>query len=137
VTSRNRLDVRELVLVDAATGRVVLHVDEIERAENRVVCDNLGRRNDDYFCDRAHYRRIEGGAPTGIADVDAAYDNAGAAATFYATLGFDLTARIGADYGDGKRLRSTVRVCPSRGNGPCPYPNAFWDGFQMVYGPVS
>ena len=134
VTSRNRLDVRELVLVDGATGRVVLHVDEIERAENRVVCDNLGHRNDDYFCDKPHYRRIEGGAPTGIADVDAAYDNAGAAATFYSTLGVDLTARIGSDYGDGKKLRSTVRVCPSKGNGPCPYPNAFWDGFQMVYG---
>jgi Zn-dependent metalloprotease len=137
VTSRNRLDVRELVLVDGATGRVVLHVDEIQRADappHRVVCDNRGVRNDDYFCDKPRYRRTEGGAPTGIADVDAAYDNAGAAATFYATLGVDLTALIGSDYGDGKKLRSTVRVCPSKGNGPCPYPNAFWDGFQMVYG---
>jgi Zn-dependent metalloprotease len=132
VTSRNRLDVRELVLVDGATGRVVLHVDEIERAANRVVCDNRGVRNDDYLCSRPRYRRVEGGAPTGIADVDAAYDNAGAASTFYARLGVDLTALIGSDYGDGKKLRSTVRMCPS--NGPCPYPNAFWDGFQMVYG---
>jgi bacillolysin len=136
VTSRNRLDVRELVLVDGATGRVVLHVDEIERAVNahRVVCDNHKKRNDDYRCGKGRYVRTEGSAKSGITDVDAAYDNAGAASRFYAGLGVDLTALIGSDYGDGKRLRSTVRVCPSKGGGPCPYDNAFWDGSQMVYG---
>jgi bacillolysin len=137
VTARDRLDVRELVLVDGATGRVVLHVDEIERAAfnaHRAVCNNHGKRNDDYRCERGRYVRTEGGASTGIADVDAAYNNAGAASTFYEGLGLNLTALIGSDYGDGKRLRSTVRVCPSNGGGPCPYANAFWDGFQMVYG---
>jgi bacillolysin len=134
VTSRNRLDVRELVLVDGATGRVVLHVDEIERAEDRVVCDNLGLRNDDYLCDKSRYVRTETG-PAGSGGVEAAFVNAGAAWDFYhGRFGVDLTTLIGSNYGDGKKIRSTVRVCPSRGNGPCPYPNAFWDGFQMVYG---
>jgi Zn-dependent metalloprotease len=131
VTARDFLDVRELVLVDAATGRVVLHVDEIEHA-NRVVCDNAGHRDDRYRCDKAHYRRTEGSADTGIADVDAAYRNAGAASDFYASLGVDLTTLIGSNFGDGQKLRSTVRVCPT--SGTCPYDNAFWDGAQMVYG---
>ena len=46
-------------------------------------------------------------------DVEQAFANAGAAWDFYDSLGVDLTALIGADYGDGKRLRSTVRVCPT------------------------
>jgi bacillolysin len=131
VTARDYLDVRELVLVDGATGRVLMHVDEIEHAD-RVVCSNGGRRNDVYRCDAPHYRRVEGGSPSGDADIDMAYDNAGAASNFYASLGVDLTSLIGSDYGDGKKIRSTVRVCPT--NGTCPYDNAFWDGSQMVYG---
>ena len=131
VTARDYLDVRELVLVDGVTGRVVLHVDQIEHA-NRVVCDNAGHRNDVYRCDRAHYRRTETGPPSSVADVNSAFLNAGAASDFYASLGVDLTSLIGADYGDGKKIRSTVRVCPT--GGACPYDNAFWDGSQMVYG---
>ena len=136
VTASNRLDVRELVLVDGATGRVVLHVDEIENAFNphRAVCDNGGKRNNDYRCGKGRYVRTEASPDSGILDVDAAYNNAGAASAFYESLGVDLTALIGSDYGDGKRLRSTVRVCPGQGGGPCPYDNAFWDGSQMVYG---
>jgi len=136
VTASNRLDVRELVLVDGATGRVVLHVDEIENAFNphRAVCDNGGKRNNDYRCGKGRYVRTEASPDSGILDVDAAYKNAGAASAFYESLGVDLTALIGSDYGDGKRLRSTVRVCPGQGGGPCPYDNAFWDGSQMVYG---
>ena len=136
VTAGNRLDVRELVLVDGATGRVVLHVDEIENAFNphRAVCDNGGKRNNDYRCGKGRYVRTEASPDSGILDVDAAYKNAGAASAFYESLGVDLTALIGSDYGDGKRLRSTVRVCPGKGGGPCPYDNAFWDGSQMVYG---
>jgi bacillolysin len=131
VTARDYLDVRELVLVDGRTGRVLMHVDEIEHAD-RVVCDNAGRRSDVYRCAKPHYRRTEGSADSGIADVDAAYLNAGAASNFYASLGVDLTALIGSNFGDGKKIRSTVRVCPT--SGTCPYDNAFWDGSQMVYG---
>jgi bacillolysin len=131
VTARDYLDVRELVLVDGRTGRVVMHVDEIQHVD-RVVCDNVGHRGDAYHCAAPRYKRTEGGPDTGVADIDAAYLNAGAASDFYASLGVDLTALIGSDFGDGKKIRSTVRVCPS--NGTCPYDNAFWDGSQMVYG---
>ncbi|MGH8969847.1 MAG: M4 family metallopeptidase, partial [Actinomycetes bacterium] len=46
----------------------------------------------------------------------------------------DLTALIGSNYGDGKKLRSTSRFCPTDQFEGCPYENAFWDGAQMVYG---
>jgi bacillolysin len=131
VTARNYLDVRELVLVDGRTGRVLMHVDEIENAD-RVVCDNAGRRSDIYRCDAPHYKRTETGPPSAVADVNSAFVNAGAASDFYASLGVDLTTLIGSDFGDGKKIRSTVRVCPT--SGTCPYDNAFWDGSQMVYG---
>jgi bacillolysin len=131
VTARDYLDVRELVLVDGVTGRVLMHRDEIEHAD-RVVCDNAGKRDDVYRCDAPRYKRTETGAPSGVADVNSAFDNAGAASDFYASLGVDLTALIGSDFGDGKKIRSTVRVCPT--GGTCPYDNAFWDGSQMVYG---
>lgn len=66
--------------------------------------------------------RAEGGAPTGIADADAAYDYTGATYQYYAATfgrdGFDNT---------GKPLLATVRF----GSG---YRNAYWDGSQMVYG---
>ena len=135
VTARDQLDVRELVLVDGATGRVALQVDQIQYAgpaAHRVVCDNGRRGNDDYLCRSGRYARTEAGPASSVLDVEQAFANAGAAWDFYDSLGVDLTALIGADYGDGKRLRSTVQVCPK--GGPCPYDNAFWDGFQMVYG---
>jgi bacillolysin len=132
VTARDDLDVRELVLVDGLTGRVVLNKDEIEH-ENRVVCDNGEKRNNVYKCTKAHYKRTETGPPsTPRSDVNYAFNNAGYASDFYASLGLDLTALIGSDFGDGQKLRSTVRVCPTGGS--CPYNNAFWDGAQMVYG---
>jgi bacillolysin len=132
VTAPGYLDVRELVLIDAVTGGVVLHVDEIEHAENRVVCDNANQRNNSYLCDKAHYKRTETGPVSTVTDVNAAFDNAHAASVFYASLGVDLTTLIGSNYGDGVKLRSTVRVCGTSGD--CPLQNAFWDGFQMVYG---
>jgi bacillolysin len=131
VTARDYLDVRELVLVDGGTGRVLMHVDEIEHAD-RVVCDNAGKRDDVYRCAAPRYKRTETGPPSGVDDVNSAFVNAGAASDFYASLGVDLTALIGSDFGDGKKIRSTVRVCPT--SGTCPYDNAFWDGSQMVYG---
>ena len=78
------------------------------------------------------YERAEGGPATGVLDVDRAYDLTGATADWFAgTLGVDLTALIGSDLGDGRKLRSTTNYCPP---GECPLDNAFWSGDQMVYG---
>lgn len=127
VTARDRVDVRELVLVDAATGRAVLHVNQVAHLAQRV-CDNRSKKKEDYRCAKGRYQPD---AATSGKDVQAAYRSTEAASNFYASLGVDLTALIGSDYGDGKKIRSTVGVCPTG----CPYDNAFWDGFQMVYGP--
>jgi Zn-dependent metalloprotease len=131
VTAAGVLDVRELVVVDAATGAVLLHFNQVPQLD-RVVCDNRNARKDDYACGPGRYVESEGGPASAVPDVNAAYDSAKAASDFYAGLGVDLTALIGSDLGDGKKLRSTVRVCPTSGS--CPYDNAFWDGTQMVYG---
>jgi len=129
VRSRTRLDVADLVLVDARSGRVSLRLPEIAGLD-RVVCDDL--RTESYRCRAGLYDRVEGGPATGVTDADQAYDLSGATANWYAgALGVDLTALIGSDFGDGRKLRSTTNYCPP---GACPLDNAFWSGNQMVYG---
>ena len=128
VRSAARPDLRDLVLVDARTGRVALRLAEVAGLD-RVVCDDVRTRS--YRCQR-DYDRVEGGPATGIVDADQAYDLTGAtAAWFGGTLGVDLTALIGSDLGDGRKLRSTTNFCPP---GECPLDNAFWSGDQMVFG---
>jgi Zn-dependent metalloprotease len=129
VRSPSRLDVADLVLVDARTGRVALRLAETAGLD-RVVCDDL--RTDSYRCHAGLYDRVEGGPATGTTDADQAYDLSGVTADWYASaLGVDLTALIGSDFGDGRKLRSTTNYCPP---GACPLDNAFWTGNQMVYG---
>jgi hypothetical protein len=71
--------------------------------------------------------RSEGDPVTGIADVDDVYDFLGDTYDFY----FNEHGRDGLDNA-GATLIATVRWCPD----PlfCPFPNAFWDGVQMVFG---
>jgi bacillolysin len=129
VTAVGRPDIRDEVFVDAGTGRVALRLSDVE-ALDRVVCDDVRTRSFD--CKPSDYDRVEAGAPTGIPDVDQAYDLTGVTSEWYAgTLGVDLTALIGDDLGDGRKLRSTTNYCPP---GECPLDNAFWSGTQMVYG---
>lgn len=133
--------VREMVLVDARTGTIPLQLDLIAHL-NRVVCDrnNSPDRSDIGSDCRPTYARAEGQGAAGTpVDVDEAYDYAGDTAEFFRTLlGVDLTALLGVDVGDGKRLRSTVRYCP--GNSLCSaaqgtlFDNAFWNGRGMFYG---
>lgn len=133
--------VRELVLVDARTGTIPLQLNLIAHL-NRVVCDrnNQPDRSDIGADCRPTYARAEGQGPAGApVDVDEAYDFAGDTAEFFQNyLGVDLTALLGVDVGDGKRLRSTVRYCP--GNSLCSaaqgnlFDNAFWNGRGMFYG---
>ncbi len=128
VRSAVRADLRDVVLVDARTGRVALRLSEVATLD-RVVCDDVRTRG--YRC-RGGYERVEGGPPAGVLDVDRAFDLTGATAAWFTdTLGVDLTALIGNDLGDGRKLRSTTNYCPP---GDCPLKNAFWSGDQMVYG---
>ncbi|WP_435768532.1 M4 family metallopeptidase [Nocardioides sp. SYSU DS0651] len=131
------LSVRELVLVDAATGRVLLHFNQVAAIDRRV-CDD-GNRYHSTACTAASGRvaRVEGGAPSGRADVDAAYDLVGATSEFYGALGVDLTELLGQGdtAGAAKVLRASVRVCDHPDSDfPCPMDNAFWFGDGVYFG---
>ncbi len=124
------------VLLDAADGTVALIMSERHYAKQRLICDLAlapGLNLDDYQtydCGDGPggppVARREGGAASGVADVNAAYDNLGAVYDFY-------LSNFGRDSidGYGMPMRATVRAC----HFSCPFRNAFWDGFQMVFGP--
>jgi Zn-dependent metalloprotease len=126
VTSAGAEPVRELVLVHAQLGAIVLNFNQIAEAKNRHVCDQNNVPGP-YTCTPATAERSEGDPPTGIGDVDDAYDLSGVVYDFFHN-------RYGRDSlnNKGMALISTVRHCDPMF--PCPYENAFWDGAQMVYG---
>lgn len=125
ITSPLRLDIRELVMIDALKGNLVLNFNQIHAIKQRQVYDhnNIPSAN----LPGTTPARIEGGAATGISDIDLAYDYAGFTYDFY----FDVHGRDSID-GHGMTLVNTVRYCPPGGS--CPYANAFWNSTQMVYG---
>ncbi len=109
--------IRDLVYVDAATGRVVDRRAQIHTARSRRVSDAKGAETTP-----GTLARSEGQAASTDASVNAAYDNTGTTYDCYA----QLFGRDGID-GSGGALLSTVHYGHA-------YNNAFWDGTQMVYG---
>ena len=131
----NGTDVRETVLVDAVTGQVVLHLDDVQTAINRKVCDQKNVRRAEADCSSGAARG-EVGTST-VADVNKAFDLTGEVSQFYHDIGLgtDLTDLIGFGPSGSKTLGSTVRFCePSSTGSECPLQNAFWNGSQMFYG---
>ena len=106
---------RRLVLIDDATGAVVLDIDGIQTID-RVVCDrNNVRAIASNFC-RSDFARTESSGPSAVADVNDAFEVTGAVSTFYEEIGnIDLTATLGIDVDGVKKLTSTVRFCLHRG----------------------
>ncbi len=127
------VDERRQILIDDQTGGVLMNVDQIQHAVDRVVCDNgNGLQPSDVAC-ASNFARTETGAASAVADVNTAFDLSGVVSTFYQQAGgVDLTALLGVPVGGVKRLASTVRWC--YGGVACPYKNAFWNGKQMYYG---
>jgi len=120
------------VLVDDRTGAVLLDVDDQQSVLDRVVCDRANVRGAETTC-TSGFARTEGGAASGVADVNAAFLHAGETSDFYAQVaGVDLTQLLGVNVGGQPKLAATVRFC--RTTGSCPYANAFWNGTQMFYG---
>lgn len=118
--------VRQVVLIDAATGTVALSFSRLDQARDRRVCDFAGRPTaEDPTC-TAPYDRTESQGPTGVADVDAAHDHSGRTYDFF-------QSRFGRDSldGEGVPIVSAVGFC----EGSCPYANAYWNGEQATYGP--
>ena len=126
VTAEGVAPVRELVLVDAETGAISLHFNQIADAKERRICDRNNLVKEDETC-AAPYTRTESSPATGIADVDAIYDRSGEVYDYFLTN----FGRDGID-GAGLPLVSTVRYCPAADE--CPYANAFWNGSQMTFG---
>ncbi len=125
ITSPLLLDLRELVLIDAVSGNLVLNFNQIHTIKQRLVYDHNNIPS--AYLPGTTPARVEGGAGTGIPDIDLAYDYAGLTYDFY----FDVHGRDSID-GHGMSLVNTVRYCPPGGS--CPYANAFWNSTQMVYG---
>ena len=134
-------DERRMVLVDDQLGAVLMNVDLINEAKNRIVCDNnqVPRPvpSNSTPCNNASANLVhtEVGPPAALPEANLAFELGGAVHDNYAAFqaGFDLTELIGDDVGGGtKALAQTVRWCYT-GN-PCPYANAFWNGEQMYYG---
>jgi bacillolysin len=125
VTPVDLLPIRQVVLVDATTGKLALQFNQIAHAKNRRVYDN--QNNSSAGLPGFGPVRSEGQGLTGNNDVDKAYDYAGDTYDFY-------MSRHGRDSLDGAGLAliSTVRYCDPRF--ACPYQNAFWNGAQMAYG---
>jgi Zn-dependent metalloprotease len=105
--------IRELVLVNAHSGEIALHYSLIHDAKEREIYD---------MQQGGALVRVEGDPPTGIADVDNAYDYLGATYDFYNTEhnrdsiddnGMTLIARVRYDF--------------------C---NAYWMGSYMKFGNV-
>jgi bacillolysin len=119
------LAIDDLVLIDAARGHMALRIPQIEEALDREVCDANGTAL--VTCTPALSARSEGEGPSGIAEVDFAYDYSGDTYDFF----FDRFGRDSLD-DNGMTLLNTVRHCPSPTD--CPFDNAFWNGSQMVYG---
>jgi bacillolysin len=125
VSAVDYLPIRELVLVDAQQGSIVLHFNQIADAKSRQIYDN--QNNPSYGLPGPNLARSEGEGETGITDVDLAYEYAGDTYDYY----WNNHNRDSLD-DSGMPLISTVRYCPSSIS--CPYQNAFWNGTQMVYG---
>lgn len=127
VRSADLAPIRELVLINAQTGGVALHFNQNADSKSRIVYDNRNQRS----AGLPGYGpvRSEGQGASGIADVDLAYQYSGDTYDFY----WNFHQRDSLDDA-GMRLVSTARFCSTDATDPCPYPNAFWNGEQMVYG---
>ncbi len=117
--------INDFVLIDARLGAVALRFDQVERALYRAVCDANNTYGAQVPCTTPV--RVEGQEPVALQDVNDAYTFMGDVYTFYSgTLGRDSLDAAGMP------LKSTVRYCdPSY---TCPYPNAYWNGSQMIFG---
>lgn len=125
VTPIDLLPFDEFILVEAQRGSIILQFNQIDTALYRAIYDNIN--NPSYGLPGVGPVRVEGGAPSGVADVNNVYDYSGDTYDFYSTYhGRDSINDA------SMALISTVRYCPNAGT--CPYPNAFWNGVQMVYG---
>ncbi|MHB0874501.1 MAG: S8 family serine peptidase [Anaerolineae bacterium] len=123
VTSSERMDLRQLVLVDAHLGVVALQFNQVDTALDLAVYD-------------AHSTSDLPGTTVVCTEAgcDPVVTDDARLALEYITDTYDyyqsVHGRAGLDGADSQ-IVATVRYCES---GACPYDNAFWSGSQMVFG---
>jgi len=122
VTTTHLAPLRELVLVDAHSGGINLHFNQVHEAKDRETHDALDSDTTPGTLVCAEADPFPACA-AGDTDVINAHVFAGDSYDFY----FDNHGRDGID-GGGSTITSTVHWDDG---GSCP--NAFWDGTQMVY----
>ena len=124
VTTHNLRPINEFMAVDAKTGGIALHFNQVPHAKSRLTYDaaNTAVLPGTLVCTETNPTCVGG-----IEDVIYAHRYAGTTYDFYAAN----FGRDGID-GAGMTMKSTVRHC-EKGE-TCPYPNAFWNGIQLVYG---
>ncbi len=127
VTSPTHPDVNDFVAVDAETGAIALKFTQIHTALERHHCDLNNVPAAEPPCTVALSQRDEGQGPSGISDLDEAYDYTEDIYNFLLALGHDSLDDAGLP------LFSTTRYCADD-DPTCPYNNAFWNGEQMYYG---
>ncbi len=123
------------VFVDAVTGKIVAQFNQIAHALSQRICDNNNTLDADdnsrTNCDDdSEAIRLNSSTPSGITDVDDAWEFTKATYDYFYT-------RFGRDSIDnaGMPMISIVRYCyQSYGPRYCPFQNAFWDGEVMTYG---
>ncbi len=108
-------------VVDAISGEILKTLTKVSDARNRLVYNAH-----DEPTIPGTLARSEGQGPTGNEDVDHAYDYTGDVYNFYSEW-------FGRDSYDNKgaTLTSTTHYVERIGR---PFENAFWDGYQMVFG---
>ena len=114
-----------MAVISYGKGVIALHFNLSFDVKRRTVYDN--NNNSTLGLPGIDLVRREGDAPTGITDIDLAYDYMGDTYDFF----MNQHDRDSVDDA-GMELVSTVRYCPN--DSSCPYQNAFWDGTQMVFG---
>ncbi len=128
--STEGVPVAERMLIEAQSGGVVFRYPLIHDAKIRRIYD-ASNVPGDYTGILKRQENVLGppNGPTGIADVDNAFDFYGDTYDFY----FNTNGRDSIDDA-GLEMVALVRLCPSVFS--CPYQNAFWDGYglQMYFG---
>jgi Zn-dependent metalloprotease len=117
-----KVDLREFIWVDAEDASILLSFSQLADALNRRVYDAQSTS-----ALPGVLVRSEGGAPTGDADADLAYQFSGDTYNYFAVE----HGRDSYD-GAGASMISTVHYCPDPSS--CPFSNALWNGSQTIYG---
>lgn len=122
------------VFVDATHGRIITQFNQIAHALKQRICDNnnaLDPDNDSRTnCDDdGDAIRLNSTTPSGISDVDDAWEFTKATYNYFYTK----FGRDGID-DNGMTMISIVRYCMKIYPTDCPFENAYWDGQVMTYG---